>query len=65
MVALSPQGDHFRSICKLAVVQSRDLVASKNPPEVDLSWANPGDVVFDPVQSKYQEVGPWAIADTL
>jgi helicase required for RNAi-mediated heterochromatin assembly 1 len=54
LVALSPQRDKFRTICKLAVIAARPFEGGldQNPPTVDLFWADPAEAVFDPVESK-------------
>lgn len=51
IVALSPTSDSFRSKCIVATVATRVLEnVQKNPPEVDLFFANADDVSFDPHQ---------------
>jgi helicase required for RNAi-mediated heterochromatin assembly 1 len=50
IVALSPKGDNFRSICKIATIAQRPYLdgLDQDPPVVDLLWANPEDAVLDP-----------------
>ena len=51
LVVLSPVEDLFQSQCTLAVVAARPLVAvEQNPPEIDLYFANPGQIQLDPEQ---------------
>ncbi|KAJ6155542.1 hypothetical protein N7470_006108 [Penicillium chermesinum] len=51
VVALSPVNDRFSSICSLAVVASRSIDnVQKSPPEVDICFADQGDLDFDPQQ---------------
>jgi helicase required for RNAi-mediated heterochromatin assembly 1 len=51
IVALSPANDLFSSKCVVAVVAARPLEGvSKNPPEVDLFFAHPDDMDFDPLK---------------
>jgi hypothetical protein len=51
IVALTPQRDMFRSICKIAVVAARPILGGldQNPPSIDLFWSDPNDAVIDPV----------------
>jgi helicase required for RNAi-mediated heterochromatin assembly 1 len=51
IVALTPQRDMFRSICKIAVVAARPILGGldQNPPLIDLFWSDPNDAVVDPV----------------
>lgn len=51
IVALSPAHDCFRSECAVAVVAARPLDGVKlQPPEVDIFFAHPEEVDFDPQQ---------------
>ena len=53
-MALSPQRDMFRTICKVCVVAARPIVGGldQNPPQIDLFWGRSEDTVFDPVERK-------------
>lgn len=49
IVALSPKADSFSTKCIVGVVAARPLVnLAKNPPEVDIYFAHPKDIDFDP-----------------
>ncbi|RAH68172.1 putative DEAD box helicase involved in nonsense mediated decay [Aspergillus aculeatinus CBS 121060] len=49
LVALSPADDVFRTQCVVAVVASRALESVKmKPPQIDIFFAKPQDVEFDP-----------------
>ncbi|KAK4454712.1 P-loop containing nucleoside triphosphate hydrolase protein [Podospora aff. communis PSN243] len=50
LVALTTKKDAFRTICKIATVAQRPYRdgLDKDPPEVDLVWANLDDTVLDP-----------------
>lgn len=49
LVALSPADDVFRTQCVVAVVASRTLESVKmKPPQIDIFFAKPEDVEFDP-----------------
>ncbi|TPX11388.1 uncharacterized protein E0L32_001206 [Thyridium curvatum] len=50
VVAVTTAKDKFRSICKVATVTQRPFTGGldQTPPEVDISWANIADAVFDP-----------------
>lgn len=51
VVALSPVQDAFATKCVVAVVAARPLEnVAKNPPEIDILFARPEDVDFDPQQ---------------
>lgn len=51
IVALSPANDMFSSKCVVAVVAARPLEGvNKNPPEVDLFFAQTEDMDFDPLK---------------
>ncbi|RAL12713.1 putative DEAD box helicase involved in nonsense mediated decay [Aspergillus homomorphus CBS 101889] len=51
LVALSPADDSFRTKCVVAVVASRPLESvKKRPPEIDIFFAKPEDIEFDPQQ---------------
>lgn len=51
IVALSPVEDSFATKCIVGVVAARPLVhLAKNPPEVDIYFAHPEDIEFDPQQ---------------
>ena len=54
IVALTPEKDMFRSICKIAVVAARPYVGGldQNPPQIDLFWSDSDEAVFDPVESE-------------
>lgn len=54
IVALTPEDDMFRTICKIAVVAARTIEGGldQNPPTIDLFWASYDDMVLDPVESK-------------
>lgn len=49
-MALSPKSDSFKKICKIATIAQRPYKdgLDRDPPVVDLVWANPEDVVLDP-----------------
>lgn len=50
LVAISTKNDNFRSICMVATVAQRPYRdgLEKNPPEIDIVWANPDQSVIDP-----------------
>ncbi|KAI9676461.1 MAG: hypothetical protein M1817_000618 [Caeruleum heppii] len=49
LVALTTPGDMFKTICKPAIVAARPLEGvNKNPPQLDLLFANPSDIEIDP-----------------
>ncbi|KAL2175501.1 P-loop containing nucleoside triphosphate hydrolase protein [Thermothelomyces heterothallicus CBS 202.75] len=50
IVALSPKSDSFKKICKIATIAQRPYKngLDRDPPVVDLVWANPEDAVLDP-----------------
>ncbi|KAL8694696.1 MAG: hypothetical protein Q9218_000707 [Villophora microphyllina] len=51
IVALTPAHDMFNKICKVAVVAARPLSGVQaNPPEVDIFFASPDEIEFDPQQ---------------
>lgn len=51
IVALSPVSDAFATKCVVAVVAARSLEnVTKNPPEVDIFFAQPEGFDFDPQQ---------------
>lgn len=51
LVALSPVEDLFEEQCVVAVVADRPLEnITKTPPEVDIYFADPEDIVFNPQQ---------------
>ena len=52
IVALTPQRDMFRSICKIAVVAARPILGGldQNPPSIDLFWSDPNDAVVDQIE---------------
>jgi len=54
IVALSPEGDNFRKICKIAVIAARPIIGGldQNPPTVDLFWGDSDEAVFDPAESE-------------
>lgn len=51
-MALSPQKDMFRTICKVAVIAARPIIGGldQNPPQIDLFWGDDDEAVFDPTQ---------------
>jgi len=51
-VALSLATDNFQTVCKIATVAQRPYAGGldKNPPEIDIFWADTEDAVFDPGQ---------------
>ncbi|OBT70222.1 hypothetical protein VE03_00209 [Pseudogymnoascus sp. 23342-1-I1] len=51
MVALSPAGDKFRTICTVAIVAARPLAAvEQDPPQIDIFWASTEEAEFDPTE---------------
>jgi helicase required for RNAi-mediated heterochromatin assembly 1 len=50
LVALTIKEDGFRNVCKIATIAQRPNRdgLDKDPPEVDLMWANMDDAVLDP-----------------
>lgn len=52
IVALSPNDDNFREVCKIASIAQRRYRGGldQDPPLVDLLWADPRDAVLDPDQ---------------
>ncbi|PYH48749.1 putative DEAD box helicase involved in nonsense mediated decay [Aspergillus saccharolyticus JOP 1030-1] len=49
LLALTPKDDAFRTKCVVAVVASRALESVKlKPPEIDIFFAKPSDIEFDP-----------------
>lgn len=51
MVALTPAKDMFKTACRVAIVAARPLAGvQRNPPEVDLFFASPGEIEIDPQQ---------------
>lgn len=50
-MALTPAKDMFKTICRIAIVAARPLTGvQRNPPEVDLFFASPGEMEIDPQQ---------------
>jgi helicase required for RNAi-mediated heterochromatin assembly 1 len=48
IVALTPAKDMFKTTCKIAVVAARPVsCVDKDPSEIDIFWANPGDAEID------------------
>jgi helicase required for RNAi-mediated heterochromatin assembly 1 len=51
IIALSPVEDSFSTKCIVGVVAARPLEnLAKTPPEVDIYFAHPEDIKFDPQQ---------------
>ncbi|KAL2062469.1 hypothetical protein VTL71DRAFT_6735 [Oculimacula yallundae] len=52
IVALTPEKDMFKTICKVATVASRviDGGLDQDPPTIDLFWGDVKDIVIDPVE---------------
>ncbi|KAF2843206.1 P-loop containing nucleoside triphosphate hydrolase protein [Patellaria atrata CBS 101060] len=51
LVALTPVDDMFQTVCITAIVAARPLPAlEQNPPQIDLFFARPEDMEFDPGQ---------------
>lgn len=65
MVALSPERDLFRSICKVAIVAARPVEGclDQDPPQIDIFWGGSNDVVFDPGERKFGP--PFSIVSSL
>lgn len=54
IVALTPERDMFKTICKVATVAARVIQGGldQDPPSIDLFWGDPKDIVIDPVESE-------------
>ncbi|KAH9218255.1 P-loop containing nucleoside triphosphate hydrolase protein [Leptodontidium sp. 2 PMI_412] len=52
IVALTPEKDMFKTICKVAIVAARPIEGGldQDPPMIDLFWGDVKDLVFDPVE---------------
>ncbi|PVH72387.1 hypothetical protein DL98DRAFT_553156 [Cadophora sp. DSE1049] len=52
IVALTPERDMFKTICKVATVAARVIKGGldRDPPNIDLFWGDPNDIVIDPVE---------------
>ncbi|KAL3422659.1 helicase required for RNAi-mediated heterochromatin assembly 1 [Phlyctema vagabunda] len=59
LLAMSPQRDCFKSVCKLVTVAARPIRGGldQNPPSVDLFWANPEEAEFQPGE-------PWIMVES-
>lgn len=52
LVVLTPRGDNFKKVCKVAVVAARPLTGlEQNPPQVDLFWGDPREMEFDSTEA--------------
>ncbi|KAH7390349.1 hypothetical protein BKA64DRAFT_757595 [Cadophora sp. MPI-SDFR-AT-0126] len=52
IVALTPERDMFKTICKVATVAARVIKGGldQDPPNIDLFWGDLKDIVIDPVE---------------
>ncbi|KAK0105476.1 hypothetical protein ONS96_004862 [Cadophora gregata f. sp. sojae] len=52
IVALTPERDMFKTICKVAIVAARAIRGGldQDPPSIDIFWGDIKDMVIDPVE---------------